>query len=448
MKRNWIFLALLSLSACSNIIEQAPLSEGNSIYLPQSSFKNNEMMDLERLKSEAFSLCQSTFKAPVIEPLALLDPPLDGNLDSEGMVYQEELSIKTTNLLNKDQFYFSPRPRAALNRLPMEIFIDSENSGIYQRKTWEDANPDYSSPQIQPPILKDDIPPAGRALTELIIGHRSPQGDYPQLFDIRSNAYIRFAGYPPQVTGASLRLGAHHIFNLGGQSGLKEKEDFPLIRAVFASVKNPKITNALVLVESELFCGALNIDMAEAPRAELVVDGYWYTRDNFNWKQDPNTGFVAYSSMMWKSEKQTPEIISDEAHDSDVLLVKPARGPMTEYLLDPPSSGLRVREITTNSGKEPVEWILANQDLDPSHYSDFYPALGKTNYNFRASYKVSILESNIKTGVRLYEQATGGEYNDNIVVASTIHQDVKKANSVDDYIHFKYKTSAFMPANR
>ncbi len=440
MKTTLAFVGFLFLLACSTFTARRPSSEASFF---SSNFKNTEKMDIERLRSEAFSRCQSPFKAPIVEPVAILDPPKNGGADAEGMVYQEELSVRTTNLLDRDGFYFSPRPRAAVNTLPMEIFVDNDKTGFYQRKTWEDANPDYNSNQIQPPILKSAIPQAGRVLTELIIGHRSPQGDYPQLFDLRSSAYVRFAGYPPQVTGASLRLGAHKIFSLGGKDEIKPKEDFPIVRALFASVRDPKTANALVLVESGLLCGALSMDMSEGENAEILVDSYWYTRDDFNWKEDPNTGLVVYSSMLWKTEKQTPERISDEAHDSDVLTVKSASGITDRYPLDPPLTGLRVRDLTMTSAQEPVEWTLANEDHDPSHYADFQPALGNTNYNFRASYKVTILESNIKTGVSLYEQAADGEYGDNIVAATTIRQNIKKASSVDQFIRFKYKTTAF-----
>jgi glucan biosynthesis protein len=402
-------------------------------------------MDMARLRSEAFTRCQTPFSRPVVEAVPILDPP-HGGADAEGMVYQEELAVRTTNLLDREGFYFSPRPRAAVNTLPMEIFVDGDNTGTYERKTWEDANPDYSSNQIQPPILQSNIPSAGRVLTELIIGHRSPRGDYPQLFDLRSSAYFRFAGYPPQVTGASLRLAAHKIFGLGGKGETATKEDFPIVRAIYTGIKDSKTANALVLVESELFCGALNMDMLEGDNPEVVIDSYWYTRSDFNWKRDPHTGLVAYSSMLWKTEKQTPERVSDEAHDSDILTVKTENGVVKKYPLDPPKTGLRVRHLTPT--QQPVEWTLANEDRDPSHFADFQPALGNTNYNFRASYRVSLLETNVRTGVSLYEQAADGEYGDNIVAVSTLRQNIKKATKVDQFIRFKYKTTAFFVCDR
>lgn len=409
-------------------------------------FGDKEKMNIDALKQAAFALCQHPFKKPVIEPVPILDPPQISGTTTEGMIYQEELAVRTSNLLDKDGFYFSPRPRAAVNSIPMDIFVLSDNSQEYQRKTWENANPDYSDITIQPAINKDMIPAAGRVLTELIIGHQSPKGDYPQLFDIRSSAYVRFAGYPPQITGASLRLAAHKIFSQGANKDSPVQEDFPIVRAMFASVKTPHTANALLLVESELFCGAFDMDMTEGDHAEIVVDSYWYTREDFDWKKDPHTGFVAYSSMLFQTEKGTPNVSTDEAHDSDMLTVKYANNTEERYPLAPPASGLQIRDLTVQSEQQqPVEWILANEDLDPSHYADFAANLKDTNYNFRASYSVAILYSDIKTGVSLYEHSADGEYGDNIVAVSTIRQDIKKATSADQAIQFKYKTTAFYP---
>jgi hypothetical protein len=405
-----------------------------------------EKMDMERLKLEAFQRCQGEFVKPVITPVPVLDPPQSGGPDQVGMIFQEELSVRTQNLLDRDDFYFSPRPRAAVNTLPMEIFVDADNSGSFIRKTWDDANPDFTSSIIQPPIDKNTLPPAGRVLTEMIIGHKAPAGGYPQLFDIRSSAYVRFAGYPPQVTGASMRLGAHKIFSKGGKDENAAHEDFPIIRALFVSVPNLKTARALVLLESQLFCGALSLDMTEGENAAITVDNYFFTREDYRWKKDPHTAFVAYSSMLWKTEKQTPERDSDEAHDSDMLTVKFADNTESKYRLDPPADGIAVKDFGGKRiGKKIAEWILANEDRDPAHYADFEPALGTTNYDKRVSYSVKILESNIRTSVTVYEQATGAEYADNIVAASTIRQDIKKAKSPQDAAHFKYRTTAFYP---
>lgn len=397
-----------------------------------------EKMDPRRLREEAFARCQSPYEPPAIPRIPLLDPPADGAPGSVGMVYQEELAVRTRNLLDRDGFYFSPRPRAAVNTLPMEVFVDIEGTGVYRRRTWADANPDYSHPSIRPPISREQIPESGRVLTEVIIGHQSPRGDWPQLFDIRSSAYVRFAGYPPEVTGASMRLAAHRIFGRGAPGAPDAAEDFPIIRSIFLSVKDRSTANALILVESELFCGALDMDMAEGESAEITVDGHWYTRRDFDWAKDPHTGLIAYSSMLWKNERHTPWHDGDEAHDSDVLRVVFPGGLRQGHVIDVPERGLRVHEFGF-----PLEWSLNNEDRDHRHYRDFEPALGATNYPWRASYRVRILESNVRLGLSLYEARPDGEYGDNLVAVSTIRQDIRKARHAGESVHVKYVTTAF-----
>lgn len=428
--KKYISLPLFAfILSCASISHRAP--------------SNDEKMDLQALKSAAFTSCQGKYLAPKPEPVPMLDPP-NGGLEAEGMAFQEELAVRTRNVLDQDGFYFSPRPRAAVNSIPMNIFVDAKNSGTYQLKTWEDADVDYSSNIIQPPIDKNLIPPAGRVLTELVIGHRSPQGDYPQLFDLRSSAYFRFAGYPPQITGASLRLGAHKIAGLGENNMPGAREDFPVVRSVYASIKTPSTAKVLVLVESELLCGALDMEMTEGSSAEVVVDSYWYTREDFDWKKDPNTAFIAYSSMLWKTERQTPESSTDEAHDSDTLRIDFANNIHRKISLQPVvGPKVQVRDLTAKNSAPPISWSLENEDRTPEHYADFAGALKNTNYPFRASYKVDILESSIKTGISLYEMEPDKEYKDNIVAASTIRENIKKATTPDQAVRFKYKTTAY-----
>ncbi len=397
-------------------------------------------MTMNHLRTQAFASCQSVYNKPVIEPVPMLDPPATGNPWDIGLVYQEELAITSPKILDQHNFYFLAKPRAALNNLGMDIYISDDGGATFQLKSWEDANVDYSSKSIQPSIDKNAIPPAGRVLTEMIIGHASPHGGYPQLFNIRSSAYLRFSGYK-QIQGASLRLAAHRIF---GES-LPENsagEDFPVVRKVFGYARNSHTSTFLLLVENGLFCGALQVDMNEGDDANMVIDSYWYTRENFAWQASPHTALVAYSSMLWKTELDTPEILTDEAHDSDSLKVYYRDHKSVHHQLIPPPEGIRV---TSYEDYGLHGWSLNNEDQDPYHYLDFASALGETNYDKRASYAVEILASNVKTAVTSYEQATQFEYADNIVAASTLRQDISKSTTARDYIHFKYKTTSYYP---
>ncbi len=446
----FLLTAIVLPLACTSSKVRAPNFENTSENPDPLNlgFQNQESMSLNALRAKAFSLCQEPYVEFIPEPVPLLDPPAEGGPEAIGLTYQEELEVRTVNLLDRDSFYFSPRPRLAVNKLPMDIFVDDDSTGIYRKKFWTDARPDFSSDKIQPRFTTEDIAASGRYLTELVIGHKDLGDGYPQIFDFRSSAYVRFAGFPPQITGASLRLGAHRIFSFDANKTPGVKENFPVIKAMFFAVKNDKVARAMALLDSEFFCAALDIDMIPGPTSDLIVDGYWYTRSDFNWKKDPHTAFVAYSSMFFKDESHTPENPRDEAHDSDVLTVRFAKGTENRFKLNPPPSGGPIRETDASrmSGNlQPTEWILANEDRNPEHYADFQSPLGSTNYHFRSSYKVSILESSIKTAVTLYEHAPVGEHMDNIVAASTLRGNIKKATNPDQFVRFKYRTTAFFP---
>lgn len=393
-------------------------------------------MDFPKLREAAFARCASAYAAPVVEPVPMLDPPAAGGRDAEGLVYQEELAIRARNLLDRDGFYFQPRPRAALNRLGMDIFVGTGRADEYAPKTWADAAPDYSSPEIRPPIDPDRIPAAGRVLPEIIIGHRAPAGDWPQLVNIRSSAYVRFAGFPPSVMGASLRLGARNVFALTKLPGLGFTEDFPVIRAAYLDVRGPGLARALLLVENRQFCTAFQVDVRVG--TELTVDSHWYARRDYEWRRDPHTGFVAYSSMLWKTEKHTPENDGDEAHDSDTLRVEFRDGTRVKRELDAPSAGVRFFEYA-----EAREWRLANEDRDPAHYRDFEAALGATNYQHRASYGVEILESTVPTGVIMYESAPVLEYADNLVALGSFRGDIPRARDPSGGARVRYRTWSY-----
>ncbi len=425
---------------------------------------NPESISLPDLRKRAFALCQGEFKMPATPSIPELDPPVDGNPSSVGLVYQEELAVLTDLALDKttsERTYFIVRPRLAGNKIPMEVFVKGDDSK-YQRKSWDGINLRFPSDAIHPAIDKDKIPPEGRVLSEVMIGHGTPERGYPFVFNLRSSAYVRFSPYSPQVAGASLRLAAHKLFAQGGAGETGVQEDFPIVRAVFMAL-NPdgRTSNLMVLVENKLLCGALSMDFEVIDdkaqgktygakdgdsHADLTVDGYWYTREDFNWRRDPHTALVAYSSMAWRMKKDVGEG-DDQAHDSDHLTIKYAgRKTVERYEINPPKKGLNINDFTAKKSKaKPIEWILANEDRDPKHYARFQPALGATNYNFRDSYKVTILDSNVKTGVSIYEFATENEYGDNLVAASTIRQNIKKAKTEKDFVHFKYRTTAFFP---
>lgn len=56
---------------------------------------------------------------------------------------------------------------------------------------------------------------------------------------------------------------------------------------------------------------------------------------------------------------------------------------------------------------------------------------------------VDILESSIPMGLRLFQHNPDGECGDNIVARLTFRADIKKAVRVKDFVHVKYRTTAY-----
>ncbi len=458
-------LACKERSSSSTLRDSAPDQSANA----GASFGPEIKITMDRLREAAFARCQAPWQKPVVTPVPVLDPPVSGGQAALGMTYQEELEVHVPNILDKNNFYLFAKPRAALNTLAVDLYLDRDNTGVYKNVTWASVDPDYTSDKITPPVgdcpasmpgderkkcAQAAIPDAGRYLTELIIGHVSPMGGWPQIFDLRSSAYVRYSGFPPMNAGASYRLGAHRLWSIKlGETDATEfeekdftsPEDFPVVRTLFTSVKDDKTATAMVVVESELFCGALSLDMTVAAQPEIVTDGYWYTRDDFHWKADSNTGLAAYSSMFWMNEKDTPGYSGDEAHDSDTMRVHFSDGSEKVQPIEMPTAKLKVYDFSdTSGGKKVTGWSLANEDRDPLNYRFFDAALGASNFINRASYRVDVLENSVEMGARLYVHWTDGEYLDNVVGVSTIRQDIKKATEASDFVHFKYKTSAYL----
>lgn len=451
-------------------------------------------MNMLALRQKAFKLCQAPYKKLTVEPVPEIDPPPEGiGIDGLGLTYQEESMVQTKTSLSKDNFYLKARPRLAGNNWPMDVFIDYQNSGRYTQLTWEDAEPDFSveSPQfdskgnprpplkITPTVDPQKLPKAAKVLTELTVGHLDKNGGWPGFFVIRSNGYIRFAGLGEgQRMGSSMRLGAHRIWRIGEKTkdqsyypqaedpALFTTEDFPRIRELYANIINKDTAELLILIEGELFCSALKVNIHPGENTNLVVDGHWYFRNDYDFRKDPNTALIAYSSMMYQNEFHTPEDSTDEAHDSDTLRVQFSDGSTAAYpVLAPPnqSEELYVNDISALRGKNVMSWALANEDRDPNHYMHFDryidemikdPATGevtkliKNGYYPRVSYRVDILNTSVDVGLRLYAHSPQFEWADNVVGASTIRQNIPKSKSVKDSVHFKYQTTSYFPREK
>ena len=68
-------------------------------------------------------------------------------------------------------------------------------------------------------------------------------------------------------------------------------------------------------------------------------------------------------------------------------------------------------------------------------------------YATRSSNAIHVLHSDIEYGAHLFEQNTDSEFNDNIVVALTLKEDLAPVASVDDGIRFHTRQYAYVPTD-
>ena len=435
------------------------VTDGNADPL---DFGGSVDMTMDQLRDTAFTVCQTPFGKPHIAAVPELDPPRDGRDSSVGMTFVEANEVKRIHdMVSNNGMVFKTLARAGLNKVPAAIYSDQNLDGTYEYDHWSADKVDYSDTLIVPPVDPDTLPADGKYWTGVYAMReieRNGKKSYPIAFDIRSNSYVRFVGVdePSLPMGASLRVLARQIFGIKPNLDTSKiynpqdfgvSEDFPHISHFFVSAPGSREGRVLALVISEKFCGALDLTTTVPPlpaqgaaMTELVVDGFWYTRSDFNWKDDPNTGFVAYSSMYWKDESDTPSEVDDEAHDTEYVIVETDKGTVEHKVSIPDRGQLRLTEFPSGSAPEVVKsWAMEKRDRDPSHYSRY----GSAEYQMRLSHKVEIVDSSINTAVRFYENFTESEYDDNLVGASVIREDIKKSTGVDDFVRFKYKTSVY-----
>ena len=390
-----LLVAALILTGCKTTENQSALRD-NGTTGGGPTFSGAATMDIKQLRDVAFQRCQAAnFVRPNPAPVPDLDPPQfnshgielhylpNGILAPEnqageypanavkgkGIDYSEEGLIAASRDIYSDQdFFFRSRPRSALNTVPVQLFVKKTGSANYDRVTWDMAGFDYSDPGIKAPIDAANLAAAGKVLTKLIVGHKTPQGGWPQIFDYGSTGYLRFQGYS-QVPGASFRTaGAHNVFGTEYFNPHTNKptsgEDFGLLQAAFFSVKDSETTNVLALVEGDLFCGALDINMSPGEESVVEVDSYWYTRRDFVWKEEPNTGFVTYSSMFYQNAKPTTNNHHDEhtdgAHDSDTLIVNYKDGTNSVFPIKVPTANTNVYDPPKNSSGSFVVGLYPN----------------------------------------------------------------------------------------
>jgi hypothetical protein len=425
--------------------QPVPRGGGSDIFL-STIIENTRFMDFAGLQQRAFALSQQLFVRP--EPIAIdqLDPPKPGEgRDAQGMVFQESLLVQANNVLDGlpaplDKFYVGVRPRAALNKLALDVYTDHDLNGQFDRRLYDQQNVDYSHPDIQPAIEPSLIPDAGRILSEIFIGREQGPNSFPIFLNLGANAYGRFNSFDPQTVGSSFRVSAHKVLNAN--------EDFPLIREMYVRILDQQRANILALVDSGAATAALSIELIPGPSTVMTVDAMWYPRALIL-ADNPDFALIAYSSLFWKDERDTPDESDDEAHDLDHLVIgfdTNSDGVIDEFIDRQLNNPQMPNQIDVTRFEDlilgkPLLMALENRDRDPAHYSRYATA----EYARRASYEVQIVHSDVPLAVRLFEAATGGEALDNIVVAAVIKQNLLQPQRVEDGYRVQAVHRAFFP---
>ena len=441
-----VFVLLIGSNA--TLTEASYYEESYTQHINRSLSLDTKTITFTDVTQDAFNLKQSVYEVPTVIDIPELDPPIDGNPGSLGLVFQESNAITSSSLIDQFPWYAYARPRAALDKLSFQIYVDDNNDGTYNPKTYADANPNYSNLIIQPLINVELLPLAGKVLSRFVIGHYQQGQGYPQFFDFNANGYAKFNGFVPQTVGSSYRVALHNVFDLNYENLPKLKEDFPRFKEIYFRIFNSTTSNLIGLVDSEGFTGAIDIDLSPGEESTMDVSANFFPRRNILISQEPHTGLVGYSTMFWKNEDDTPASSTDEAHDCDIIVVGYDRDgngiidKIIEHDIDNPQV-LTITDFSTLQTGNQLYFALENRDRDPSHYSSYSSAY----YETRSSYSIQLISSDIPLSMVLYESPTDSEYNDNIVINLVVKQNLLEAYSINDAVTVEYTTKAYFPTD-
>lgn len=395
-----------------------------------------KQMNYEILAQEARQLALQPFDSLVFYAVNELDPPIIPGVNSIGMVFQEALSIKTSNnFLDTLETYCFGRPRAGLDRTKVRIYVDKDNNGNYDLKSYSNAAPNYPPDLICPPIDTALLLAVGKFLAKLIIGHCRPDtASCPHLFDFGGAGYVRFSEYGG-VFGASYRNSTSNVFS--------NEEEFPEFREFYYQIIDTTHSILLGKVDSKNFTGAVEYKLIPGFTSEMKVKASFFPRVLL---ASEEMGVVGFSSMFWKDQDSTITISNDEAHDSDLVIAGFDQNgdgivdQIVEHRIINPDSTTHL--ITTNfdtlGNGEQVYFALENRDRNAMNYDTFPSA----EYHLRSSYSIHILNSNVPLSLKIYESHTESEYEDNFAMEVVV-QDLDL--SPLDTIRVKHSTRAYNP---
>lgn len=402
---------------------------------------------LDSLYQEARELAEREYQPVEIEPVSVLDPPSDGRPETEGLVYQEYLGIEGDKFYEDKYWWAESRPRGSQNKYPLKVYSYDSDKRKYKEIKYNIENYDYSAPQITPPV--EEIPPAGRYITAIDLGHILSYGKFPKFFTIGGDGYLRFIPLAEgREMGASFRVAGHNV-TWSEENGDPENEDFPVVRKVYLKRVSDNSMKIAALLDCKAFTGVMNMKVKPGEETVMKVDAKFFPRRDILISEEPETGFAAFSSMFFLGDERNDELMGeedefpntpwnphDEAHDSDTLVVRYNDGSRKEVLINRPMEPgkVNIRDFG-EEGKRITSFSLQQRDRNPDHYSAF----PTSKYANRPSFDFNLIESNIPLKVKLYEMYTDNEYMDNIVTLLAIGRDLHKG----EVINLKYEVVGY-----
>ena len=377
----------------------------------------------------AFALSKRPFIRPRAARLSTFDLPQEPGENTIGLDFNEAdvITSMPANALDNGVWWIKLRPRAGVERFPLEVYISRPDEIPPQYQKWGYANFkfDYSSSLIKPELPKT-IPVAARYLAALDVGHRENAASWPQWLHLGSNGYYRLAP-DGMVFGSSLRIG---VIDVG-----ERREQFPVIRRVYVRPLNDRNFELDLIVDSTAFTAAIHVNLRPGKVLTAQVDSIYFVRGAFKPDAHGTFGPLGISSMHWKNHSDTPENSNDAAHDSDRFLFCDKNSRVRSVALVPP----------TAPGESQVKrfgrarcFTLKQTDRDPTHFS----AYSSAEYADRPSIAISNIKSSAPYEIRLLSAGTAYEGADNIAAFATWTIVPKVPRSIEEGILFSYAIKA------
>ncbi len=356
------------------------------------------------------------------------------------------------NLIDRDGWYFQAAPRASGVNESLNIWVGK--SGQWLPAVLDEALYNYrnASSGLTRMFDADDVfrlNGRARHFMGQKIGHKAIAPDmygdpaFPQLLEVRGNAYFRVSTYGSGF-GGSFRPIAIDPFGL-----YSNHEDFPLMpkiltRLVPASQTAGSASYARIMAlfrskSNQLFAATAHMDFHAAPEEagrngvymDVIMD--IYMKNSLNAQRNGPLS-IAQSSMNWRSGNAVGD--GSEAHDIDTLLLfRESTMEWRTVELSNPPKGVRHQGLGKVSPGDRV--YLLQQDRNALSYG-FHPEVG---YEKASSFFIELFAASsdqlgaLDMSLSALINRTFGETDDNTVISLWFPQDF----ATGDHINLRYR---------